>query len=76
MVYERKTKDVHGRGPSNLNLGLFVCSFALIQFLVSEIKNGENGEKPEENNAISSTTVRIGYAKGTCLGHNAATHLH
>ena len=27
IVYERKTKDVHGHGPSNLNLGLFVCSF-------------------------------------------------
>ena len=26
-MYERKTKDVHGHGPSNLNLGLFVCSF-------------------------------------------------
>ena len=27
ITYERKTKDVHGHGPSNLNLGLFVCSF-------------------------------------------------
>ena len=27
IVYERKTKDVRGHGPSNLDLGLFVCSF-------------------------------------------------
>ena len=27
IVYERKTKNVHGRGPSDLNLGPFVCSF-------------------------------------------------
>ena len=27
IVYERKTKDVQGRRPSNINLGLFVCSF-------------------------------------------------
>ena len=26
-MYERKTKDVHGHGPPNINLGLFVCSF-------------------------------------------------
>ena len=26
-MYEWKTKDVHGRGPSNLHLGLFVCYF-------------------------------------------------
>ena len=27
IVYERKTKDVHSHGPSNLNLCLFVCFF-------------------------------------------------
>ena len=27
IVYECKTKDVHGRGPSSINLGLFVYSF-------------------------------------------------
>ena len=27
IVYERKTKDVHGRGPSNINLGLFAWPF-------------------------------------------------
>ena len=26
-----KTKDVHGRGPSKVNLGLFVCSFDVYQ---------------------------------------------
>ena len=26
-VCERKTRDVHGQGRSNLNLALFVCSF-------------------------------------------------
>ena len=28
-VYKGKTKDVHLRGPSNLNLGLFVCCFCV-----------------------------------------------
>ena len=27
ILYECKTKGVHSRGPSNTNLGLFVCSF-------------------------------------------------
>ena len=26
-MYERKTKDVQGRGPSNINLGLFAWPF-------------------------------------------------
>ena len=26
-MYERKTKDVQGRRPSNIDLGLFVCPF-------------------------------------------------
>ena len=26
-MHEWKTKDVHLRGASNLNIGLFVCSF-------------------------------------------------
>ena len=31
IVYECKTKDVHSRGPSNINLGLFVYSFDAYQ---------------------------------------------
>ena len=27
IMYERKTKIAHGRGPSNVNFGIFVCSF-------------------------------------------------
>ena len=27
IVYERKTKDVYGRGPANIYLGLFFCLF-------------------------------------------------
>ena len=30
LVYERKTKTVQGRGPSNINLGIFVCSSELM----------------------------------------------
>ncbi len=29
IVYEPKTIDVQGRVPTNINLGLFVCSFDL-----------------------------------------------
>ncbi len=27
IVSERKRKDLHGRGPSNINLAVFVCFF-------------------------------------------------
>ena len=27
IMCERKQKIVHGRGPSNINLGIFVCFF-------------------------------------------------
>ena len=46
-----------------------LCFFKLFNFFFTFLK-------PEENNIISSTVIKIGYPTGTCVGYNVATHLY